>query len=392
MHQTAAAIQAAIDGTAASGGGAVTLPPGEISLDRGLRLRSGVTLRGSGPTTVLRKAPAREYPLAGYANYGMRDVALRSTAGLEPGMTVWITDSRHGGFHETLATITWVEDGRVGLDAGLESDYSADASPMLRTMHPLVYALDAAAVTLGDLRLEGNADGDPRDLGACRGGAVYFGTCREVLVERVTQSDFNGDGLSFQFCRDVMVRDSRFDGNRGNGLHPGAGSTGIRFERIASVGNRACGIFVCVRATRMSVSGSVISGNGLGVSIGAYDCHNLFDDCDISGNRGSGIETRPDPSPCEVHHLAIRRCRLVDNSGAQIRLAGITHDVEISDCELAAASAATAALVSESGVRNLTLRGNRIHGTAQIGIPARLPGGRFCRRGRLLLQLAAPLP
>lgn len=346
-------IQQAIDRVAGDGGGTVVLPPGEAVLDRGLRLRDRVELRGQGAATVLRKAPGRSYPLAGYVNYGMRDVPLRSTAGLEAGMTVWITDNRTFGFHETMATITWVEDGRVGLDGGLEADYAAECEPMLRTMHPLVFAWGARGIALRDLRLEGGADGDPCALGSCRGGAVSFLGCRAVEVSGVDERDFHGDGLSFQMCRDVVIRDSRFDGNRGNGLHPGGGSTGVLFERVAAEGNQACGFFFCVRATRVTVRGCSFRGNGLGVSIGSMDCHNLIEDCEISGNRGVGLETRADPAPCEVHHVAIRGCRIADNGGGtlpQVRLADSSHDVELSGCLITAAAGTVAVQAGEGRI------------------------------------------
>ena len=98
---SAAGIQKAID-SLGKGGGRVVLPQGELDIDRGLELRSGVELTGQGRGTVLRKTQGRIYPLAGYHNYGMRDVPLQHTEGLEPGMTVAVRDSAHGGFNETF--------------------------------------------------------------------------------------------------------------------------------------------------------------------------------------------------------------------------------------------------------------------------------------------------
>jgi len=114
-----ATIQRAIDALGAAGG-RVMLPEGEYALDRGLELRSGVELMGQGQNTLLRHAPGRVYPLAGYHNYGMCDVPLQFTDGLEPGMTVAVRDEVHGGFFETFARITWVEGTWIGLDHGVE--------------------------------------------------------------------------------------------------------------------------------------------------------------------------------------------------------------------------------------------------------------------------------
>ncbi|MDF1513489.1 MAG: hypothetical protein P1S60_06735, partial [Anaerolineae bacterium] len=100
--QSAAMIQDAID-SLGDAGGRVILPEMDLMVDRGIELRSNVELVGQGDKTVLRKAPGRIYPLSGYHNYGMMDVPLMHTSGLEKGMTVAIRDDRHGGFFETFA-------------------------------------------------------------------------------------------------------------------------------------------------------------------------------------------------------------------------------------------------------------------------------------------------
>tara|TARA_B100000686_G_scaffold76846_1_gene82855 strand:- start:432 stop:824 length:393 start_codon:yes stop_codon:yes gene_type:complete len=100
-------IQQQIDLVAQAGGGRVVLPAMELTLDRGLALRSHVELVGQGEQTLMRKGLGRIYPLAGYHNYGMSDVPLADATGLEVGMTVSVHDgSAHGGFYETFATIT----------------------------------------------------------------------------------------------------------------------------------------------------------------------------------------------------------------------------------------------------------------------------------------------
>jgi len=63
-------LQAAVDYVARLGGGTVYVGPGEWVLRDSIRLASHVTLRGSGPTTVLRKAPGGTSPLAEDGDYG----------------------------------------------------------------------------------------------------------------------------------------------------------------------------------------------------------------------------------------------------------------------------------------------------------------------------------
>ena len=235
---SAADIQRAIDALGTDGG-RVVLPEIELELDRGLALYSNVELTGQGQTTILRKARGRVYPLAGYHNYGMYDVPLEHTRGLEPGMTVAVRDKVHGGFFETFARITWVEDTWVGLDRGLDSDYVVDQEPVLITSFPLVFGLGVQNVAVRGLTLDGNRVQQPAGIGACRGAAVYFCRSHHFEVSGVEETDFPGEGLGFQMCSHALIQDCRFTDNAGNGYHPGAGSTSALFKDRIAEGNDA---------------------------------------------------------------------------------------------------------------------------------------------------------
>ena len=201
----AAAIQEAIDRVAsAPAGGVVELPAVDLTLDRGLQLRSHVTLRGQGEATILRKGPGRVWPMSGYHNYGMCDVPLVTTAGLEVGMTVSVHDSRtHGGFYETFATITCVDTANcwVGLDHGIEADYIASDHPCLTTSFPVIFGHNVESATIENLHIEGSADNQNKKMGGCRGGAVYFAKSYGVRIKDVTEADYDGEGLSFQMYK-----------------------------------------------------------------------------------------------------------------------------------------------------------------------------------------------
>lgn len=331
---SAAAIQRAIDALAAEGGGQVVLPAMELTLDRGLELRSRIELIGQGERTVLRKARGRVYPLAGYHNYGMCDAPLRYTAGLEPGMTVALRDNAHGGFFETLARITWVEGDWVGLDQGLHADYEANQEPVLATAYPLVWGRGVEQVAVRGLTLDGARDEQPAGIGACRGAAVYFIHSREFTVEDVTERDFAGEGLGFQMCSHGRIRRCRFEGNAGNGYHPGAGSTAVLFEDCAAERNDRDGFFFCVRANHITVRGCSFERNhGAGLTVGTRDCHNLIEHCRLSYNDGPGLLLRHAVRPVEVHSCIVRGCTLEGNARlhghGQVEIAGDAHDVVI---------------------------------------------------------------
>jgi hypothetical protein len=359
---SAAQIQAAIDEVAQGGGGRVVLPAMDLELDRGLALRSGIELCGQGPDTILRKGPGRIYPFSGYHNYGMCDAPLLSTEGLDVGMTVSLHDGRtHGGFYETFATITWIEGDWVGLDHGIEADYRAEDAPCLTTVYPLVFAHDARQIALRDMHLEGNRAAQEKGMGGCRGSAVYFARSRDIEVSNVSECDYHGEGLGFQMCRDVQIIDCRFDGNSGNGLHPGAGSTNACFAGCVADNNDKAGFFFCVRANHITVADCSFRGNRLGMSIGTRDCHNAISGCTLENNRGPGVLVRKSPRPVEVHSIRIERCRVSGNAAeegrGQIELTSDAHDLVVRDCEIGGGACG---IYVEETVGGVYLADNRI--------------------------------
>jgi hypothetical protein len=358
-------IQRAIDALGPDGG-RVVLPAVEVELDRGLELRSNVALEGQGRDTVLRKAPGRVYPLSGYHNYGMLDVPLMFTAGLLPGMTVVLRDDRHGGFFETFARITWVEDGWVGLDQGLHSDYYADLAPVLVTAFPLIYAHEAQNVSVKGLTLDGNRDAQPAGIGACRGAAVYFLRSHRVRVTDVVEQDFAGEGLGFQMCSQVYIRDCRFTRNTGNGYHPGAGSTAASFENCTADQNGAAGFFFCVRANHITVRDCTFAENGgPGISVGTRDSDNLIESCRMEGNGDAGLLFRETRRPVEMSQCRIRACHIHGNARAdglgQVAILGDAHDLALEANVIGGTPgyACTGIYVAPSATR-VWLKGNEI--------------------------------
>jgi len=362
---SATAIQQAID-SLGEDGGRVVLPEIELTLDRGLALRSHVELVGQGAGTVLRMAQGRVYPLAGYHNYGMADVPLQFTDGLEPGMTVAIRDNVHQGFFETFARITWVEGTWVGLDRGLESDYSAEQQPLLVTSFPLIYGEGVEYVTIRDLTLDGRRAEQPAGIGGCRGAALYFIRSHHFVVENVTEQDFAGEGLGFQMCSHGQIRGCRFKGNAGNGYHPGAGSTGALFEDCLAEGNGRAGFFFCVRANHVTVRRSVFRGNvACGISVGTRDCYNLIEDCQIEDNEGPGILFRVTPRPTEVHSCRVVGCRIAGNARrtgwGQVDILSDAHDLALVDNDIAGpAGRERAGIYVAPSAQSVWLANNRI--------------------------------
>ena len=365
---SAAAIQRQIDMLEGTGG-RVILPAMDLALDRGLQLRSGVELVGQGEETILCVAPGRIYPLTGYHNYGMYDVPLEYTDGLEPGMTVAVRDSAHGGFFETFARITWVDGNWVGLDCALHSDYAANQQPVLITSYPLIYGLGVEHVAVRDLRLDGARAEQPAGIGACRGAAVYFLQSRHFQVSDVVETGFAGEGLGFQMCSHVHILRCRFRDNAGNGYHPGAGSTCVLFEECVAEDNGRAGFYFCVRANHVTVRACAFSGNvACGISVGTRDCYNRVEACRITDNRGPGILIRPTSRPVEVHSCHVSGCQIernaVGSGRGQIDVLGEAHDLAFTDNEIAGLGPdlERAGIYVGPSAQRIWLRGNRIRG------------------------------
>jgi hypothetical protein len=364
---SAADIQRAIDALGPDGG-RVVLPAVEVELDRGLELRSNVTLEGQGRATLLRKAPGRVYPLSGYHNYGMLDVPLMFTDGLASGMTVAVRDERHGGFFETFARVTWVEAGWVGLDQGLHSDYHAESSPVLVTAFPLIFAHKAQNVSVRGLTLDGNRNGQPAGIGACRGAAVYFLHSHQVTVSDVVEQGFAGEGLGFQMCSQVHIRDCRFSDNAGNGFHPGAGSTAASFENCIAERNEAAGFFFCVRANHITVRDcTFVANDGPGVSVGTRDSDNLIERCRMQGNGNAGLLFRETRRPVEMSQCRVRACRILENARSgglgQVAILGDAHDLALEANVIGGAPGqAVAGIYVAPSATRVWLEGNEIQG------------------------------
>jgi parallel beta-helix repeat protein len=282
-------------------------------------------------------------------------------------MTVSVHDDRRRGFYETFARITWIDGGWVGLDHGIEADYQAGEEPRLTTAHPMIFGHGIANASVRHLTLEGERENQEIPMGGCRGAAVYFARSRNIEVTGVRERNYDGEGLGFQMCRDMVVRDCRVLENTGNGLHPGAGSTNCLIERCQGSRNGKSGFYFCVRANRITVRDCTFEGNGNGVSIGTRDCHNLIESCRIAANRGPGVLLRDAPAPTEVHSCRIRGCRIEGNASeegeAQLVVLGDAHDIAIEDNDIAGAAGRPLPGISVAkSARSIYCHGNRMDG------------------------------
>ncbi|NQT86659.1 right-handed parallel beta-helix repeat-containing protein [bacterium] len=288
------AIQIAIDGVAERGGGQVTILPGAYTMHDSLHLRSGVHVVGSARDTVLRKAPEARSPLSADLGYGHYDVSLAEPEGFAAGMGVLITDSRAGGFYDTVATLTWRDGRRFGASRMLNHDYARRADGFVVSSFPIVSAVDVADASVSSLAIDGNQAENPHRLNGCRGGGVFLLGTTDVALRDLHIADVNGDGISFQQTTGSRIVGCACESNAGHGLHPGSGSVGAVLRGCACRGNGEDGIFYCLRVSYSLCEGCRIEGNGRdGISIGGRDTDHLIRNNTIRGNGRCGIFFRP---------------------------------------------------------------------------------------------------
>ncbi|MEZ5841290.1 MAG: glycosyl hydrolase family 28-related protein [Hyphomicrobiales bacterium] len=172
-----AALQAAIDRLAASGGGTLSLPKGRFVLERSLYLRSGVAVVGAGAATVLTTEGGSPAPhwratavFAGnmmapsFAENGGRGYAPLPVAGWSE-RTLRLGDCRGRSLPEA-GDVVWIAsaDGYAGAGGFLRPDWGRITAVTERRGCRIVLAdpLDAPAGTALTL---GHADGSITDPG-----------------------------------------------------------------------------------------------------------------------------------------------------------------------------------------------------------------------------------
>lgn len=313
VGETNAVLQAAVDRVAALGGGVVEVRPGAYLMEDSLHLRSGVTVRGAGPETILRKAPSLQTPLSADLGYGHFDISVAEPDRLRVGMGIHIGDRDSGGFYDTVATLTWREGSRFGINRMLNHDYSRSREAMVTTVFPVISGCHLAGAAVENLAIDGNA-GENAYLNGCRGGGIFLLQAHDVSLRDVLVHSFNGDGISFQQCLRTRIEGCELRGNTGHGLHPGSGSVAPVMRRCRCVDNGHDGIFYCLRVSYSLCEECEIAGSGHdGISIGGRDTHQVVRGNRITGSGRHGIAFRAADAAMGAHYNLIEGNCLAGN-------------------------------------------------------------------------------
>ncbi|MCB9767082.1 MAG: right-handed parallel beta-helix repeat-containing protein [Candidatus Omnitrophica bacterium] len=320
---TVSALQAGIDYLAAAGGGTLEILPGDFVFNNALKLRSGVSVRGSGPETRFKKNDYLESPLAIDSDWYESSITLSNPDGFEEGMGIalFANAPHHNGQSIVKRTLIGRDGSRFLLDQPLGENFWADHEAIAKVLFPLISGEEIQNVEIENLRIEGNRQNNPNFNGNY-GGCIFMQDCQKVIIRGVETVDYNGDGISWQICHDVRVEDCLSQGNADLGFHPGSGSQRPVIRNNRSIEN-GIGIFFCWGVKNGIAEDNEIVGNrDYGVSIGHRDNRNRVANNRIQDSGKVGVLFRKETGGRDPLNNTIEKNVIVDSGEFGVDLQG----------------------------------------------------------------------
>ncbi len=318
------ALQAAVDYVGQFGGGVVEVGPGEYLMHDSLHMRSGVTLRGAGDATVLKKDEEVRSLLAADGDFGECAITVQNPDGFEIGRGVHIATKRVHGFHTICATILNKRDNYLTLSRPLNADCMMADDAWAATIFPVVSAYHVVNFRIENITVDGNRDKNGR-IDGCRGAGIFFYQSDAGIVENCTVRNYNGDGISFQQSNDVQVLNCVVENCTGGGIHPGSGSQRAVVRGCKARYNDADGFFFCWRVRHTIVEDNEFSNNrATGISIGHKDTDNLIRRNLIADNAKGGVYWRDETEPMAAHNITFTENTVRNNGPYGLRIDGET--------------------------------------------------------------------
>jgi len=332
------ALQKAADEVARrfpTGGGTLLIGPGTYTMYDSLHIRVPMTVRGAGPSTILKKGPAfarvrlaQDFDLSEYV------AVVADASALRPGMGITIKDRKQQhGWGANVRTIVAIAGNQITLDRRPERDYAHADEAWIQSSFPIISARNISDVVIEDLAVDGNiAENRDAFLDGCRGGGIYLHEARRCIIRRCTVRNYNGDGFSWQTTDGVLVEDCLAEGNANLGFHPGTGSPRTIVRNCRAVRNGSMGLFLCWGVRHGTFENNVLEDNAsYGISIGHKDTDNLFVNNQVRRNGVGGVHFREEPEFNAGHRCTLRGNVIEDNgtagkAGFGVKIEGATRD------------------------------------------------------------------
>jgi len=230
-------IQAGIDYLAGMGGGTLRILPGVYTLHNAIRLRSGITLSGSGEQTILRKARGGVTPLTGETDAFEYAVKVKDPTLFVPGGGIMLRSQRNEWLLDVLqATVTRIEGDLLFLDTQALYDFYDFGGATAAAIFPLLTAENVHRVRVEGLVLDGNREQNEHIDGQWA-AAVFIKSCHDWRFENVVARSYNGDGFACWACNRVRLEKCRAQDNADSGFRIETGCTGPVLRGCAAEGN-----------------------------------------------------------------------------------------------------------------------------------------------------------
>jgi hypothetical protein len=371
-------IQAAVDSISRWGGGTVKILPGVYHFRNAVYLQSKVRILGSGADSVIVKEPSVTATLARDSDWFDQEITFADAKDLRigDGICIRAKNPSTGGTEVVKRTLVARSGSRFKLDTALRKNIWLMSNPTVSSLFPLFSGENIADVTVENITLDGNKANN-ENLDGNYAGCIWMQDCNRITFRQVNAHSYNGDGISWQICHDVVAEDCNSHDHAGYGMHPGSGSQRSRVRGNRLTGNNL-GLFLCWGVKWAIAEKNYIEGNRrFGVSIGHHDTDNLIRDNDIRASGEAGVLFRKErEAEFQGHRNRIEKNRIhgvADEKGIGIDIQGETNSIRIEGNEIRE----TQAPGRRVGIRigkdagEITLADNRIEGFAETVLDLR---------------------
>ncbi len=319
-------IQAAVDWVSRYGGGTVRILPGEYKMRNAVHLASKVRILGSGEESQLIKEPSVKTELAADSDWFDQEITLADDSGFEVGDGICLqTKNPSSGAKDVYkGTLIARSGNRFKLSKALRKNYWLMGDSTASTLFPILNCEFVEDVVIENITLDGNRENND-NLNGNHAGGIFAQDCSRLSFRGVTAKDYNGDGMSWQICHDVLVENCQSLNNAGLGLHPGSGSQRpvIRNNKLE---RNNIGIFFCWGVRNgLAEKNHCLENSSYGISIGHRDTDNHILDNNIVASGKAGLLFRPERGKNFAPHRNLVENNRITDSGAE---SGIAVDVQ----------------------------------------------------------------
>ena len=332
-------LQAAVDYMSRMGGGTVQVLPGEYHLRNAVHLRDKVRILGSGEDSVLIKEASVKVKLADDSDWYDQEITLENAKGFKVGDGVCLRakNPHDGGNTVIKRTLVARSGNRFKLNAGLRKNLWLSGNPTAATLFPLLNCEHVKHVAIENITLDGNRANN-ENLNGNYAGCIFAQDCSRLTFRNVEARNYNGDGMSWQICHDVVVENCHSHDHNGLGLHPGSGS-----QRPVMRGNKLernnIGIFFCWGVRHGIAENNINIENDIGISIGHRDTDNFILNNDVLRSKKGGIVFRPDNRGKDFgpHRNRVEKNRIIDSgneAGIGVEVRGNIRDITLKANEI----------------------------------------------------------